>query len=657
MKYYENVLRSIDYYMKDKDLNNAFFINGKWGSGKSYFVKNVLNKHINEQFAHKVIYVSLYGIVNVDEIAKQIYSKLIAENRMKKNRIKNHLKSRSIATEYAKDTAIATAKNLIPMLLSKVYITLPKIENYWKYITLQKIILIFDDLERSRIDIIELMGYINNFVEEYGIKTIVVGNEDEIKKRFYIDNFIEKVDVVKNLKLPIIDDQEKDKYRSILFKETEVKEKLEEGLISTNLNTLSKKIEYLFSTYEKYDKIKEKLIGYTFEFTPPLRELFSILSEDEIVKRNLDFIEKIYRERNCSNLRTFIFSKHAFKQIKETIAKLELKNLDDLLDVIVENIFYCSLELKNPVDKVNENPYRTITSSKESVPQSVVNGINEIITDYLNTLELDFDLFALRLFEYDSLISEYMFEIENSLKKLQTYWFDKNDDYIESSLIEIIDMLNQNTLNIQSYPTLVSYIYLYNDIFQSAKINLVDIIELMIKNIHTNDNKISQDFGVNLNILYWPEQKEEMSHNLEILHDEIEKHNLSITDQSINSYLEKENWSSELFDNLRDEKKAWRFTTDKNFASLINVDKLADLIISGTSKDLSNVYQTFKYVYGFSNLNEFFQNDLDNLRKLTSMLKDGISGVQSKVLVYAINKFVSYLFEKIDVISENEKIK
>ncbi|BCR36129.1 P-loop NTPase fold protein [Mariniplasma anaerobium] len=656
MKYYDNVLKSIDFYMQDKDLNNAFFINGKWGSGKSYFVKNVLTSHMSTQYDHKVIYISLYGVVNVDEIAKQIYSKLIAENRINKNRNRFPFKSKSIATEYAKDTAIATAKNLIPMLLSKVYITMPKIEDYWKYITLQKIILIFDDLERSRIDTIELMGCINNFVEEYGIKTIVVGNEDEIKKRFFVDNFVEKVEVVKDLKLPIIDDEEKDKYRSILFKESEVKEIFDAGLITTNLNTISKKIEYLFSTYEKYDKIKEKLIGYTFEFAPPIKELFYVLAGNDIIKRNIDFIERIYTERNCSNLRTFIFSKHAFNQLYDTISELDLKNFDDLIDIIVENTFYCSLELKNPVDKLNENPYRVFNSTNENVPQSVVNSINEIIREYLNTLELDYEVFALQLFDFDSLISEFRNEIENSLKQLQTYWLDKEDEYIESSLREILEMLKNNTLNIQSYPTLLSYIYLYNDIFNETKIDIGEIIKLMISNINKYKEKVAQDFGVNLHISYWPENKEEMSRNLDILHEEVENHNLSITDQSINSFFKNVKWSAEFLGNLRDEEKKWKFTTEKNFVSLIDVDQLANLIIAGTAEDLSNVYQAFKFVYSFSNLNEFFQNDIDNLVKLKKNLSEGVSKVKSNILVYSMKKFISYLEEKINIISENKQI-
>ncbi|AUD64087.1 hypothetical protein BK010_10495 (plasmid) [Tenericutes bacterium MO-XQ] len=655
MKYYENVLKAINYYIQDEDLNNAFFLNGRWGSGKSYFVKNVLNEYLKTEFEHKLIYISLYGIVSVEEIAKQIYSKLIAESRISKHKTKTPRFSKSMTVEYAKDTAMATAKNLIPMLLSKVYITLPKIENYWKYITMQKIVLIFDDLERSRIDIIELMGYINNFVEEYGIKTIVVGNETEIRKKFYVDDFIEKIGVVKDLKLPISIDKDKDKYRASLYRETEVTEKVDNGMISTNLNTLSKKVEYMFSTHEQYDKIKEKLIGYTFEFDPPISELFKILSNDDIIERNLNFIERIYHQRSCSNLRTFIFSKHAFKQLRDKIGNLELENIDDLFDIIVENIFYNALNLKNPLDKLNENQFGTIISTTNNVPQFVVDSINKELDKYLISLEIDIDLFKISLSAYDKLISEYKFETENSLQKLQTYWLDKDDDYIKDAMSEILEMLNQNTLNIQIYPTLISHIYLYNDIFDDTKLDVDNTLQIMYKNIDNNDAKIEQDFGINMQVTYWPEQKEEMENILNLLHEKIKEHNLTISDQSINTYLTNDNWSQEFIDNLKDEKKAWRFTTEYNFVSLIDVEKLAELILSGTPKDLSNVQQAFRFVYSFSNLNEYFKNDLENLKKMREILNKGLSDVESKVMIYSVKKFILYLEEKINIISIEKK--
>jgi len=43
-------------------------------------------------------------------------------------------------------------------------------------------ILIFDDLERCSINIINLLGYINFFVEHQSYKVILIANEEELEK-------------------------------------------------------------------------------------------------------------------------------------------------------------------------------------------------------------------------------------------------------------------------------------------------------------------------------------------------------------------------------------------------------------------------------------------------------------------------------------------
>lgn len=51
--------------------------------------------------------------------------------------------------------------------------------------------IIFDDLERCSIVIPNILGYINQFVENNGLKVIVIANEDEIIKLDQLDNKID----------------------------------------------------------------------------------------------------------------------------------------------------------------------------------------------------------------------------------------------------------------------------------------------------------------------------------------------------------------------------------------------------------------------------------------------------------------------------------
>lgn len=44
-------------------------------------------------------------------------------------------------------------------------------------------VLIFDDLERCDCSIQDILGYINGFVEQAGMKVIIIANQEELRKK------------------------------------------------------------------------------------------------------------------------------------------------------------------------------------------------------------------------------------------------------------------------------------------------------------------------------------------------------------------------------------------------------------------------------------------------------------------------------------------
>ena len=53
-------------YLENKNINYAIMIDGEWGSGKTYFIKNkVVGKYEN------ALYISLYGISSVDKLSEK----------------------------------------------------------------------------------------------------------------------------------------------------------------------------------------------------------------------------------------------------------------------------------------------------------------------------------------------------------------------------------------------------------------------------------------------------------------------------------------------------------------------------------------------------------------------------------------------------------
>ena len=73
----EDLVESILDYIRADYTDYAIMINGEWGSGKTYFWNNkVRNKIESMQLNGKrytTIYMSLYGISNLEEISKKIF--------------------------------------------------------------------------------------------------------------------------------------------------------------------------------------------------------------------------------------------------------------------------------------------------------------------------------------------------------------------------------------------------------------------------------------------------------------------------------------------------------------------------------------------------------------------------------------------------------
>ncbi|WNL34860.1 P-loop NTPase fold protein [Arcobacter cryaerophilus gv. pseudocryaerophilus] len=169
----KHIKEFLNYYIGLPNPQYAVLLKGKWGSGKTHFIneyKNELNK--NKQ---KYIYVSLYGVTSYDEIETKfleaIYPRLYNKKTIFAGKIAKQLLKATLKIDWdGNQQENAEIEVKIPDLKPE---DLLNTKDY---------ILIFDDLERCSINIINLLGYINFFVEHQSYKVILIANEKELKK-------------------------------------------------------------------------------------------------------------------------------------------------------------------------------------------------------------------------------------------------------------------------------------------------------------------------------------------------------------------------------------------------------------------------------------------------------------------------------------------
>ena len=205
--------------------------------------------------------------------------------------------------------------------------------DYSKFFSTEDKILCFDDLERANVDVIDILGYINNFVEHDHIKTIIICNEKELATKLKNSNLEMKTFIATYLL---------DKEGGLNKTDKPMVEKIQE------------KIEYVFDKANDYERIKEKLIGETFEYAPEFNYIINgILMRYEsnpdlirFLRENTYLITSTFNKSGTRNLRILKHALNDFKRIYELVSKSYPNISNKILQTMLIFTIAISFEIK-----------------------------------------------------------------------------------------------------------------------------------------------------------------------------------------------------------------------------------------------------------------------------------------------------------------------
>lgn len=341
----EELVESILDYVRADYTDYAIMINGEWGSGKTYFWNNkVKNKiesiNINGR-KYSTIYMSLYGISNLEDISKKIF---IETTQLMDKNMKKYMDThdQSSIPEYAK-TGLDMAHFFgVTQNSDKI--------DYASFFATNDKVLCFDDLERANVDVIDILGYINNFVEHDHIKTIIICNEKELATKLKSSNLEMKTFIATYLL---------DKEGGLLDADKPMVEKIRE------------KIEYVFDKANDYERIKEKLIGETFEYAPRFNYIINGLlmryeSNPDLIRflrEHTMLITNTFVKSGTRNLRILKHALNDFKKIFENVNKFYPNTNLRVLQTMLIFTIAVSFEIK--AGKITKDKFVNINSNEE----------------------------------------------------------------------------------------------------------------------------------------------------------------------------------------------------------------------------------------------------------------------------------------------------
>lgn len=406
-----NIEKSLRAYLSDQYVQYAVLITGKWGCGKTYFIKKIipsLNENIedkDENISLKPIYVSLNGVSTVNGLFHAIWNEvypILNSRGAKVLGIVFRGAIRTVTKCFIDLNGDGTADDLSGSIDVESFIKL--------FLNNEKVVgnrvLIFDDIERCLIPTEQIFGVINQFSEHSNCKVILIANEEKL------------------------------------------------------VNKDGENSQYL--------QIKEKLIGQTFKFdievSDSVKDIISA-ANNEIIAGNEDLILDVFKTANLNNLRSLKTALQSFSVFSALIDPVFKKDSDIYQEFIKNVLAYfliCSFELsagntdikdyqgfKNLFSEHNEKQSQDkysscltmhgIYSAHYSIP---VTSICQFLSDgYIDNL--------------GTVISQNMFYKNTTQKDWERLWYHytlSNEDF--SKYVSSVDDIIKSG-NIANIPTLL----------------------------------------------------------------------------------------------------------------------------------------------------------------------------------------------------------
>ena len=647
----DDLVESILDYIRADYTDYAIMINGEWGSGKTYFWNNKIRSKLESMQINgkklTTIYMSLYGISNLEEISKKIF--IETTQLMDKNLRKYMAQSgQTTIPEYAK-TGLDMA-NLFGVTQNGDKV------NYADFFSTEDKVLCFDDLERANVDVIDILGYINNFVEHDHIKTIIICNEKELSTKLKSSNVEMKTFIATYLL---------DKEHKLLTSEKPMVEKIQET------------IEDVFDKANDYERIKEKLIGETFEYAPEFTYIINrILMRYEkypelirFLRTNTALIISTFEKSGTRNLRILKHALADFKRVYDIVMKSYPNTNNRILQTMLIFTIAISFEIKAgkiTKDKLsnikNNDEYKSIVVSSKVFMDNRQFYIKEFDNNYYYNFKAEYRFFKfiegfirtrildMKLFKCDMEDVTKTEDIMNvpGYKRLLTeeYW-KISDDEFPKVIDDVLNTVKNGKISIVNVVKLYAY-FMY---FIQKK--LIDYDVDTIKSLFLNGLNIAS-----LNSEYCPNPEEELGniyiqdgqYDMKEILDRFYDLNLQLRDKMYRTQ------ALEIFKNIPMKMEVFYDRFDKECMK-IPIFKYSD------------PYQTFQRISCASNEDiviikekllsrakkrpELIKEESQNMYKLCTIIEDYVQDKKITIKTVILKEFAIEIKAVLDEVKEN----
>ena len=640
------IVKAIRDYVNNDKANYAVLINGVWGSGKTYLYEHELKKEIlkteNGKSNRKAnIYISLYGITSVEQLSKELLISFLMEVKLRGDKNKKKLYKQM-------NRAMGIFSKTFSFSINGLSIDIDKgIEEIKNNIQFKDMIISFDDFERCNIPVNELFGVINNLVEHCNCKVIILADEDNIGKMYANTNVEAKY-------LTLLSG------RSLKVNENQTAQGNKEGANAITIKELKEFNEEMYSENYIYRDIKEKVIGLSLRYTPILKDEFETIISDTVNLPKLS--EKLFQKKEeilecmdkCdnSNIRIMKIWLINFERIYKVIEK----NFTDALyeryfDEIFDRFAVYSIRVACALGEK-----KTLKDWEDDVEIMRVRLDDTVFMGCQGYRFID-DLFKDSVIEdkrvchaAKAIIKELQDdeEYEKDSSKKQAYiklnqWYYLEDEEVSQNLSRLKTEIENDEYKPQDYQDIITVLVVLK---QKGFIEEDFIKEIASILKHKLDNMKNEIKVENFSRDFADKDSASLFHKFyNPLYDFMIEKNREKDKQELKQMLDCSS-GSQIYSYCCESSD--KFLQKRSFINYIDLDKLIDIVQTGSIIEIYDIARAFEKVYGFRNLYEFYAADTERLKMLIDRLEQ--LECRGKTQKEAINVLLNTLKKKVSII-------
>lgn len=602
----DQICKYIEHYIKKDKTKSAIMLTAPWGKGKSYFIQNELVPYVQKNGGYQCILISLYGVSDLAEISKAIFVQAAI------GIFKNF---DSITYSPKKSLGKAAVGTIFSGLTKHIGFDLSTkdLKKLYESIDLSDKLIILEDIERTSIDVIELLGYVNNLVEQDSVKVLLVANEAEIIEHEIVQETeeINKETLTKDIeKMP---DEPKRKYTEQTQQYLRVKEKTISDTIRYYGDTLQS-ISQIISSFD--NRILER-----FQQAQEAQNIYNIMCQCE-----------------NQNLRSFIFACQKTVDIFDKLPSVSTMS-DEFIKCIFYGNIYFSLRMKQGKKSLfGKNTYYSFDLASDKYP------LFRFCYDYIMYQEFNLDDIDKTAEAFQKMRDYDMQKTANDkdLNILFSYYL-----HPESEVIKTLQSIEKRLkdpydIGFYDYGTIAVYSIIIKD---ALGCNIDAIKKALVQNLKGRGPELNTDM---LFRVIMGDEKEALMNEYKQLRAEMED---AMADGQfmIPGFEYKPEQAEHLCTFVASNEEI--FYKKRSFASNFEIDRLANMFTQSSPQQMQEMRRVFLEIYRPSNIREFFADDISALQELLGRIKNAQAEECDKIKQLQYKWFVENLtkiLEKLD---------